>query len=163
MISGCVTLQERNSALLFQITAESNQAIIKQTIEAQFSLVQSDLGDVAIVLADRTMGEITVPQTQTRGTVAGSPPVCTYPGTCQTPTIAQQDVPYPGFGYKMPTVRSATTLWNAWYGLERYKNTTILGGVDALESQQSIDWSQDYSKPETRMFSCFKFASDCMK
>jgi len=134
MISGCATLQERNSALLFQIAAESNQAVIKQIIEAQFSLLRSNLGNVATGVADRMTGGIPVPQTQTGGTVAGSPPICTYPGTFWTPTSAQQGVPYPGFGYKMPIVRSGTALWNAWYGLKRYKNTPICGGIDALES-----------------------------
>ena len=54
-------------------------------------------------------------------------------------------------------------MWNAWHGLQRYKDIPICGGVGTLEEQRHVDWRRDYSQPETRMFSRYELAISCMK
>ena len=40
--------------------------------------------------------------------------------------------PYPGYGYKLPSVNRASELWFAWFGEGLFKDKPIPGGIDQL-------------------------------
>ena len=161
-LSGCRSIHERNSSLLTQISAESNQAVLRETLSREFNMLRSIFGDAASVLADRMTTGQGIPvrqEAQARGNVAGSSDH--FPSS--TSVLSPTSPTYPGFGYHLPNVRSATELWNVWYGLGKYKNKPIPGGVDALESQRSNDWRRGYAKQHTQMFSRYRMSIEYMK
>ena len=167
-LSGCRSIHERNSSMLTQISAQSNMAVFRETIKSE---LRSIFGDAASVLADRMTGGRDIPvrrEAQARGNVA-----CSFDrvprrtsihagGQFKTSTLSPSG-PYPGFGYQLPTVQSATELWNVWYGLGKYKNKPIPGGVDSLEFQRCNDWRRGYAKRHTRMFSRYRLSIEYMK
>jgi hypothetical protein len=69
---------------------------------------------------------------------------------------------YPGYGYKLPVVRSATALWDAWYGVGLFRNKPIEGGIAALEDKYKREWRRDYDENQRRMFSRYKKSVEMM-
>ena len=66
----------------------------------------------------------------------------------------QDDTSYPGYDYKLPVKpKSATEIWNIWYGLDSFEGKPIEGGVAELVRTKGTKWRRDYESNENRMFS----------
>ena len=71
--------------------------------------------------------------------------------------------PYPGYGYKLPSVNRASELWFAWFGEGLFKDKPIPGGIDQLIKDNNKDWRSCYDSSENRMFSRWKIIIGLMK
>ena len=120
------------------------------------------MGLETTVLTDRMNGEVPAHQAQERGTIVGvgdfTSPVSTDAASVRPVRTSAEGSHYKRFCYKLPIVRSATHLWNVWYGIGAYKNVPMDGGVDGLGSNHGNDWRKNYQTRNTRMFSRYKLA-----
>ena len=148
---------ERNSSMLTKLTAESKQAVTKDMLSNEFGRFRASFGAAAAILADSMSDGATrtVRQSQPRRTHGDSP----SPNSSATSTAVTVAPPV----YYLPMVRSATELWNMWYGKHEFNDKPVKGGVDALERNTSATWRKAYTKQERRMFSRYKRCIELMK
>jgi len=167
-ISACEAVAQRNAAEIRQIMkgVSENKQIMKDTIATNQQILRK-LGQFLLQIGDAAapmMGGSPIPKAEKGGYVAASAAVATpSPTSRPIPCPTPRSDTYPGYGYRMPPIQSATALWQAWYGVGRYLNKPIPGGVDALVSQRKTHWRKEYENSENRMFSRFKQVIACMK
>ena len=84
----------------------------------------------------------------------------TSPST-QAP-VAPTAPAFPGYNYDMPNVKSATALWDAWFGTGQYKDVPVVGGILALEKQKKqnieLNWRKEYAPKDNKKVSRWRLS-----
>ena len=61
-----------------------------------------------------------------------------------------------GFGHRMTSIlgcMSIVSIYNEYYGFDRYKGLPIKGGINAMEERHKARWRKGYSSSEQKHFS----------
>jgi hypothetical protein len=74
-------------------------------------------------------------------------------------TVGLEGQRFRGDGHKFPlTVSSARDIWNAWFGLGKYKDVPVPGGIAQMEADHHTDWRQGYTKAEKKKLSRYNMS-----
>ena len=70
---------------------------------------------------------------------------------------------FPGYGYKLPVKpRSATNMWEVWFGIGSHHNLPVRGGISTMEKEYT-GWRKMYTSSERKQFSRWKTAIKLMQ
>ena len=150
MTANTAILQEITNT---RITQLQKQLDIRPGVSNQFDQMKLLLNQCCHNIADLTDDVHTSkPRALTAGRNASSAYSAPQPDISPCP----HKNPYPGYGYKLPSVHSASELWYAWFGEGLFKDKPIQGGINQLIKDTKKDWRSDYEQSENRMFSRWK-------
>ena len=82
----------------------------------------------------------------------------------ETPNEPKQFSPseFPQYGYKLPVKpRSATNMWEVWFGIGPYQNQPVRGGIPTMEKEYA-GWRKMYVNSEQKQFLRWQSAINLM-